>query len=306
MYAADDAQRRPPRSGTVSRPTTLPQAAPDRSDFTDEGMRVDLHLHSTASDGSVPAGDLVRQARNGGLDVIALADHDTTAGIDAARNAGRGSIHVISAIEISTTLENEEIHVLGYYIDHTHPTMVEHERLAIQRRRQRMEAILHSLGSEGIDLQLADVEAEAGIARVVARPHLARVLVSRGHAHSVSDAFDRWIGDACPAYRAIDLTTPEDAIARIHQAGGIAAWAHPAMDSFERNIDRFTEWGLDAVECFRPRSSHENTRTLETAARRRGLLLTGGSDWHGPWSGRLGQFSVGPDEIGAFLERGGI
>lgn len=269
-------------------------------------MRVDLHLHSTASDGSLAADDLVRLARGAGLDVIAIADHDTMAGIDPARAAGRGSVHVIPAIEISTTLDAEEIHVLGYYIDHEHPGLVEHERLAIQRRRQRMEAILDSLGSEGVDVELADVEAEAGSARVVARPHLARVLVTRGHAHSVADAFDRWIGDRCPAYRPIDLITPADAIECIHQAGGVAAWAHPDMSSFDQHIDHFAEWGLDAIECFRPRSTHENTRTLEAAARQRGMLVTGGSDWHGPWSGRLGQFSVGPEEIGGFLERGGI
>jgi predicted metal-dependent phosphoesterase TrpH len=269
-------------------------------------MKVDLHLHSLASDGSLRADALVSQARAAGLDIIAVADHDTTAGVSLARATGAGSIHVVPAIEISTTHDGRELHVLGYFIDPTHDALIEHERRAIERRRQRMEAIIDSLGSDGVDIAFAEVEAEAGGARIVARPHLARVLVSRGHAHSVSDAFDRWIGDDCRAYRSIDLINPRHAIELIHDTGGLSAWAHPEMTAFQRDIDRFAEWGLDAVECYRPRCSHENTRILEAGANRRGLLTTGGSDWHGPWSGRLGAWSIGPDEIGPFLEKGGI
>jgi len=269
-------------------------------------MRVDLHLHSTASDGSLGSDALARQAHAAGLDVIALADHDTTAGVGRARAAGAGSIHVIPAIEISTTHLGRELHLLGYFIDPAHPGLLDHERRAIDRRRNRMQAIIDSLGSSGVAIAFAEVEAEAGNARIVARPHLARVLVSRGHAHSVSDAFDRWIGDDCPAYHPIDLITPQAAIELVHRAGGIAAWAHPEMRMFLRDIDQFTRWGLDAVECFRPRASQEDIQTLKAAARRLGLMATGGSDWHGPWSGRLGQFAVGPDEIGPLLERGGL
>jgi hypothetical protein len=269
-------------------------------------MRVDLHLHSTASDGSLRADVLVDQARAGGLDIIALADHDTTSGVQLACSTGEGTIHVIPAIEISTTFETSELHVLGYFIDTAFPGLATHELQAIDRRRERMEAIIDSLGSGGIDVDFADVEAEAAGASIVARPHLARVLVNRGHAHSVSDAFDRWIGDNCPAYRPIDLITPRDAIALIQNAGGLAAWAHPEMAIFDSLIARLTDWGLDAIECFRPRCNLENTRILEDAVRRRGLLATGGSDWHGPWSGRLGHWCVGTDEVGPFLERGGI
>jgi hypothetical protein len=269
-------------------------------------MKVDLHLHSTASDGSLRADVLVSQARAAGLDIIAIADHDTTAGVNLARTTGAGTIHVVPAIEISTTCNGRELHVLGYFIDPAHEALIDHERRAILRRRQRMEAIIDSLGSDGVEIPFADVEAEAGAARIVARPHLARVLVSRGHANSVSDAFDRWIGDDCRAYRSIDLITPHQAIDLVHETGGLAAWAHPDIAAFQRDIDRFAEWGLDAVECFRPRCTHENTRILEAGALRLGLLATGGSDWHGPWSGRLGHWSVGPDEIGPFLARGGI
>lgn len=269
-------------------------------------MRVDLHLHSTASDGSLRADALVAQANAGGLHVIALADHDTTAGIGMASRAAAGTIHVIPSIEISTTTDGRELHMLGYFVDPGHADLVEHERNAVTRRRERMEAIIDSLGSDGLDIDMQEVEAAAAGARIVARPHLARVLVDRGHAHSVSDAFDRWIGDDCPAYRSIDLISPEDAIQLIHVTGGIAAWAHPDMASFDNDIARFADAGLDAIECFRPRCPHDDTMHLLGAVDRFGLMATGGSDWHGPWSGRLGHWCVGPEEIGAFLERGGI
>jgi 3',5'-nucleoside bisphosphate phosphatase len=269
-------------------------------------MRVDLHLHSTASDGSLSPSALVQSARVGGLHVIALTDHDTVAGVAEARASGFGHIHVIPGIEISTTTDNYELHMLGYYIDAESEVLRSHEHDAINRRRDRMVAIIDALRGDGVRVEYADVAAAAGNARIMARPHLARVLVQRGYATSVSEAFDRWIGNASPAFRPIDLLTPEDAIERIHEAGGLAVWAHPEAESFQHDIRRFANAGLDGVECFRPRCSPDESLALERTSHEHGLLVTGGSDWHGPWSGRLGTFSLGRDEIGPFLERGGI
>jgi predicted metal-dependent phosphoesterase TrpH len=269
-------------------------------------MRVDLHLHSTASDGSLSPSALVWAARSGGLHVIALTDHDTTAGYAEAAEAGRGSVHVVPGIEVSTTFDCRELHMLGYFVDADHPALRQHESEAMTRRRDRMAAMIDALQADGLKVPFEAVAAAAGGSRIVARPHLARVLVQQGHATTVADAFDRWIGDACPAYRPVNLVTPEQAIERIHTAGGIAVWAHPEMDLFRSEVRRFTNAGLDGVECYRPRCPAEDSLELERATAELGLYATGGSDWHGVWNGRLGSFSLGHEEVGAVLERGGI
>jgi 3',5'-nucleoside bisphosphate phosphatase len=269
-------------------------------------MRVDLHLHSTASDGSLSPAALIPNAIAGGLDVIALTDHDTIGGLAEAAQAGAGCIHVIPGIEISTNQATAEIHILGYFIDPGNSRLRQHETSATKRRRDRMCEIIDALRPAGIDVDITQVIEAAGTARIIARPHLARVLVQRGYATNVSDAFDRWIGNESTAFRPVNLVSPELAIEIIHEAGGIAVWAHPDITRFRTDARQFADAGLDGVECFRPRCSADESLELERSALGLGLLPTGGSDWHGPWSGRLGSFALGRDEIGAFLERGGI
>jgi predicted metal-dependent phosphoesterase TrpH len=270
-------------------------------------VRIDLHLHSTASDGSLSPSALVCAARTGGLHIIALTDHDTAAGVTEAGQAGAGSMHVIPGIEVSTTHARGDVHVLGYFIDPAHPRLAAYMRDAEERRRERMRSMLGRLGDMGVRVPFEEVIAAAGpAARTLGRPHLARALISRGYAQTHAEAFDRFIGDHGPAYAPVDLASPQEAIELIHAAGGIAVWAHPRLDVFLEEIDRFIRWGLDGVECYRPRCDPADSLRLESYARSHGLLVTGGSDWHGSWHGRLGAFSVGPEEVGAFLERGGI
>lgn len=270
-------------------------------------MRIDLHLHSTASDGSLSPTALVDAARAGGLDIISLADHDTTAGVAAAAAAGTGSLHVIPGIEVSTTHEAGELHMLGYFIDPGNAALQRYAAGALEARRERMRGMLERLGRLGVTVPFAEVEAAAGPeAHSMGRPHLARALVLRGYVPTFADAFERYIGDAGPAFLPTDLVSACRAIEMIHAAGGLAVWAHPRPDQFERDIRRFVTWGLDGVECFRPRSDAADSVRLETVSRELGLLVTGGSDWHGPWHGRLGSFAVSEDEVSAFLERGGI
>jgi len=259
-----------------------------------------------ASDGSLSPSALVWAARAGGLHVIALTDHDTTAGYSEAAEAGRGSVHVVPGIEVSTTFECRELHMLGYFVDPDHPALQEHESEAMTRRRDRMAAMIDALRAGGLTVPFEAVAAEASGSRIVARPHLARVLVQRGHAATVSDAFDRWIGDACPAYRPVNLVTPYEAIERIHCAGGIAVWAHPELDLLRREVRRFAAGGLDGIECYRPRCPPEDCLMFERTAEELRLYATGGSDWHGVWNGRLGTFSLSHEEVGAVLEYGGI
>jgi predicted metal-dependent phosphoesterase TrpH len=249
----------------------------------------------------------VQAAHAGGLHIVALTDHDTTAGVSEAISASEGLVHVIPGIEVSCTHEGSEVHILGYFIDPTDALLVAFAERAGTVRRERMRAMVARLLALGINVTFEDVEAAAGPhASAIGRPHLARALVSRGHVGTVNEAFDRFIGDAGPAYLPTDLAMPHQAIEMIHAVRGLAVWAHPRPDLFEREIRRFVSWGMDGVECFRPRVDAADAIHFESVTRKLGMLVTGGSDWHGVWHGRLGAFSVSREEVGPFLERGGI
>jgi predicted metal-dependent phosphoesterase TrpH len=277
-------------------------------------MRLDLHVHSTASDGRVSPGDVVRRAVSGGLDVIALADHDTTAGIEEARataevlaRTGGRSVEVVSAIEVSTTGHGEELHFLGYFVDPSHPSITSHAVRAKSVRSERMKEMIRRLDAQGVPVTFEEVLSAAGPDRqALARPHLARALVDGGHAASTVEAFDRFIGNAQEAFVPTGLLSPTRGIELIVGAGGIPVWAHPPHWMLDELIDPFLEAGLRGLEIYRPKNSASLIMKLESAARSRGLLVTGGSDWHGPDSGNLGDFWVTSEEVSGLLEAGGI
>ncbi|MEX2283439.1 MAG: PHP domain-containing protein [Gemmatimonadota bacterium] len=270
-------------------------------------MRIDLHLHSTASDGSLSPSALVWAARAGGLDVIAITDHDTCAGVEEARRALATQLHVIPAIELSTTYQRCEQHILGYFINPKNPALVEYARGAVEKRHVRIEGMIERLKPYGITLSMSDVLAnsEPGT-RALGRPHLARALVQKGFVQTVSEAFERFIGDQGPAFLPTDLLEPKHGFELIHQAGGIAVWAHPRATAVDQHLNDFVEWGLDGVECYRPNATPAETLHLEQIAQSRGLFTAGGSDWHGTWQGKLGDFYVTPEEVEKLLEFGGI
>lgn len=266
-------------------------------------MKVDLHLHTTASDGGVHAAKLVRKARGSGLDVIAVADHDTVAGVPEAQAAAPEGLRIVPAIEISAAHEAGELHILGYHIDPGSPVMRDYVRRAELGRRERMEKMLAALEGMGIHVTLEEVVEEAGPeGATLGRPHLARVLVARKHVKDFGEAFVRYIGDHGPAYAATTLVDVPQAIRVIHDAGGVAVWAHPPAVAFEEAVDRFAAAGLDGVECIRPRHSPEEKERLIARTRELGLLVSGGSDWHGPWDGPLGQWWVEGEEVAPLLE----
>jgi 3',5'-nucleoside bisphosphate phosphatase len=271
-------------------------------------LRIDLHIHSTASDGSLSPAGVVAAARAGGLHVIALADHDTVGGVTAAQQAAEGTLHVIPAVELSTHHETSaELHMLGYFVDPLDPTLTRFGTRASARREERMRDMIDRLDGVGVRVNYADVLAAAGPKpESIGRPHLARALVQRGYAATMSDAFDRYIGDDGPAFVATRLLTPAEAIELIHAAGGIAVWAHPRSDMLEPWLPALVEQGLNGLECFRPRATPADTERVAALAARHDLILTGGSDWHGEWHGPLGSFFVERDDVAAFLEVGGI
>jgi 3',5'-nucleoside bisphosphate phosphatase len=270
-------------------------------------LRIDLHIHSTASDGSLPPAGVVQAARAGGLHIIALADHDTVAGVAPAQQAGYGFVHVIPALELSTRHDGTELHVLGYFVDLANPALVQYGERASTARALRMHEMIERLAGVGVRIEYDDVLAAAGPRpHSIGRPHLARALLQRGYVANVPDAFERYIGDDCPAFVPTRLISPAEAIELVHAAAGVAVWAHPRADQLTADLDRFVGWGLDGVECYRPRVAHADAERMVALAASTGLLVTGGSDWHGEWQGRLGEFALERDDVSAFLDAGGI
>ena len=267
-------------------------------------MRADLHLHSTVSDGRVSPADVAQAAAEAGLTLVALADHDSTAGVEAATAAGaeRG-LRVISAIEISASHDGREQHILGYGVERTE-RLAAFERAAADRRRARMREMLERLRPAGIDISLSEMEALAGEGNVVlGRAHLGRALVEREDVKSMNEAFERYLGTGSVGYVASSLPTVAEAMENIGEAGGIAVWAHPTVRDFGRYLPNFGEMGIAGVECWRPRVPPARADEMARTAKRWGMVPTGGSDWHGqPWF-TLGEFYVPGEVLTPFLER---
>lgn len=265
-------------------------------------MKLDLHVHSTASDGSVKPPRLARMAAAGGIDVLAVADHDTTAGVRPAIEAAPPGLRIVPAIEISCSAADAEIHVLGYFIDPDHEAMVAYADRVAGLREQRMRDMLARLAGLGIDLEYAAVRDEAGDEAVLGRPHLARALVAAGAVPSVGRAFELYLSDYAPAWVPIRAIGAAEAISLIHEAGGIAVWAHPPGPALESGLDELVPLGLDGVECIRSKANGADIDRALRIARSRSLVPTAGSDWHGAWHGRLGDFTVRAEEVPEFVE----
>jgi predicted metal-dependent phosphoesterase TrpH len=270
-------------------------------------VRIDLHLHTTASDGSLRPADLVRAAHAAGLEVIAVTDHDTAAGVVEASQAAPPGFTVVPGIEVSCTHGASDIHILGYFINPQHAALQAFAATAASRRRERMRNMIRRLEPFGISISFDDVLAAAGeVPSTLGRPHLARALLQRGHVSSFAEAFELYLADGAPACLPTELLTPAEAIDLIHEIGGLAFWAHPSSQDFQLIVRELAEAGLDGLECYRPASSPAETLVLENAARELGLLRSGGSDWHGAWHGLLGTFAVRAQQVGELLHRGGL
>lgn len=271
-------------------------------------MNLDLHMHSSASDGRLSPTEVVEAAIRGRLDVIALTDHDTVAGVEEAREAARGrALHVVPGLEVSTTWDETELHILGYFVDLSDPALRRHGAEAGERRRRRLEEMVRRLRGQGVTVAFETVVEMAGDdVASLGRPHLARALEEAGYVDEPAEAFDRFIGNDHPAYIPTRLVDPESAIAMIHGAGGVAVWAHPPSHLLDELLPRLVAVGLDGLEAYRPRHRPEKTTRLERAASHHGLVVSGGSDWHGPDDGELGTFRVEAREVAKLLERGGM
>ncbi len=270
-------------------------------------MDVDLHIHSNVSDGSLPPSAVVSAAADARLDAIALADHDTVHGVaEAVRVAQEYRIEVVPAIEISATADEVELHILGYFVDPTNTELLGHVEEAGVRRETRLRNMVTRLAEDGVEVSFDAVSSASPGRGTLGRPHLARALVDGGYVDTPAEAFDRYIGNAHPAYIPTRLLDPTEAIRLIQKADGVAVWAHPPMRYLEELLPGLCASGLRGIEVYRPRSSRNRVLLLEQIARERGLLVSGGSDWHGPEHGPLGEFRIQASEVSALLAEGGM
>lgn len=242
--------------------------------------RVDLHLHSTASDGQFSPSELVMMALERNLLTIAITDHDTTAGIDEALEAARGTgLEVIPGVEISCDVPHEEVHLLGYYLDHHHPALLGKLRAMRDARLRRAKGMLAKLAALGFPLPWEMVAELAG-GGSVGRPHIAQAMVKMGYVASAGEAFDLYIGRDGPAYVERYKLSPLEAVSLIKQAQGLPVLAHPLK--VIHFLPDLVEGGLIGLEVYYNGYSAEDIRELADLARKFDLIPTGGSDFHGP------------------------
>ena len=254
---------------------------------------VDLHSHSTASDGALPPTAVVEAAHAAQLDALALTDHDTMAGVAEAQAAGvRLGVRIVPGVELSALHLEREIHMLALHVERSDEleSQLAHFRAGRVRRAEEMVAKLRGLGAP---ITMDAVLAHAGRG-AVGRPHVARALVDSGFVRDQREAFDRYIGNGRPALVAKEALYAADAIDLVHAAGGIAVFAHPGRDGTRAVIEPLVGWGLDGLEILHPSQSGEDMARLGALAHHFDLVSSGGSDWHGTTDGfrTLGQMRV--------------
>jgi predicted metal-dependent phosphoesterase TrpH len=268
---------------------------PSLSRSSGEGpATVDLHLHSTASDGTVPPADVVRQAVAAGLSGIALTDHDTVDGIaEAMAEAERQGLDFLHGAELSANEPDRSIHLLAYGFDITDGNLLAFfEGYGIDRRR-RAGAMVDRLRSLGVRIRYEDVAEMAGRAAPT-RAHVARALVGRGQCASQEEVFRRFLSRGGPGYVSKRPTPPAEVIELVHDAGGVVLLAHPGRLHTPTHVRRWVADGLDGVEIRHPNNRPGVRQRMQSLVSELGLLRSGGSDWHGPGSHR---FEIGCERV---------
>jgi len=270
---------------------------------------IDIHSHSTASDGQYPAAEVAERAAAAGLAVWALTDHDSVGGLESARAAADAhGLRFVPGIELSVHLDRREVHVLGHFVDPRSVALRSFEDLLAEKRRVRMGEIIHKLAALGVALTPDEIETFSG-GKTLGRPHVARAMVDKGVVSTVKEAFDRFLGEGRPAYVGRYRLTVKEAVDLIRGAGGAATLAHPGVSSIERgDLERMKAWGLVGVEAHHPDHNPSVREKYLRIAREFDLVPTAGSDFHGEAVNpdrHLGEESMAEEELARLEERRG-
>jgi len=264
-------------------------SSPARPDSAQTRGGIDLHSHTTASDGSFSPTELVDEAAAIGLTAIAVTDHDTIGGIEEATKAAvNAGIELVPGVELSVEDDGGRFHLLGYLFDPDNDKFASTLTSIRASRAKRNEQMAVKMAELGLPVNMDDVRAQAGDkGEVIARPHFAKALLKAGVVNSVQDAFDRFLATGKPLYLPKEVLTPKDAVALIHQAGGVAVMAHPGLvplsDSafVERLAWLVDNTGMDGIEAYYSQHTPAQTDRFLELARKHSLVVTGGSDFHG-------------------------
>ncbi len=258
--------------------------------------RIDLHTHTTASDGIYSPTGLIDLARRYGLRSLAITDHDTVGGLDeAVRYAGQTGFELIPGIEFSVDYEGGSFHLVGLYIDYRNPRLIEVTEHLKERRSTRIGRIIEDLAKHDIVIPLDEVLAEAG-GESMGRPHVARVLVRHGFAEDMNDVFRRFMVRGRPGYIRKEKITIDEAVSLIHESGGVAVIAHPislnfgSFQNFIPIIENMIRSGIEGIEVYASMHSDAEVSEFLEIARRYDLLVSGGSDFHGDKDEQIGQY----------------
>lgn len=248
---------------------------------------IDLHLHTTASDGVKSPSELVRYAKTKGLQAISITDHDTIDGMDEGLAEGaRIGFEVIPGIEISAEHSPGSMHLLGYFIDINHPVLQEKLKYLQRAREERNPRMVEKLVRLGVNISYEEVLKASGGGQV-GRPHFAQVLIGKGYVRNFQEAFDRYLKKGAPAYVDKFRFIPAEAISLINEAGGVAVLGHPntlgvnGAKGLEDLITGLIRDGLKGIEVYYPEHSPSETSHYQALAERYGLIMTGGTDYHG-------------------------
>jgi len=256
---------------------------------------IDLHIHTTASDGTLTPSETVQMAKRQRLKAIAITDHDTVDGVREALEEGRRvSLEIIPGIEISANTKTGHVHLLGYFVETKHGILKKRLERLKQARSERNPKIVNKLNSLGVDISYQEVVQESGGGQV-GRPHFAQVLVNHGYASSISEAFNRYLGLGAPAYVHKFRFETDEAIDIILKTGGVPVLAHPftldrTAEEIEALVTDLVQKGLKGIEVFYPDHSREQIIQYRKLSEKLGLVRTGGSDFHGKLAdkGQLG------------------
>jgi len=275
---------------------TTPASGPSR--------RIDLHAHSTASDGTASPTLFVETAARAGLNVVALTDHDTVTGVDeAVAAAGPLGVRVVPGVELSVVDGKDEVHLLGLHLADVHPIADALQEFR-DGRLARAEAMVAALNALGIAVTVEAVLAEAA-GGAIGRPHVARALMAGGHVGDIREAFDKYLGAGKPAFVEKPKLSVEDGVTIVHKAGGLAIWAHPGGDGRRAKFERLVAAGIDGAEVRHPGHSASDQARISALVDFFHLVPSGGSDWHGATAGprMLGALQIPSDWLERHEER---
>jgi predicted metal-dependent phosphoesterase TrpH len=251
-------------------------------------MILDLHTHTTASDGTLPPEELVKEAKNVNVSALGITDHDTTEGLEKALKAGEQyGVEIVPGIEINTDHDGTEIHVLGYFMNYKEKGFQDSLQEIRNERLVRAWKILEKLRKLGLDVNESSVM-DVAQGQAVCRPHIARALVEAGFCVSVKEAFDKYLKLGGKAYVPRNSLAPREAINLIGESGGVPVLAHPGLVGRDGLIPSLVDSGLEGIEVYYSRHSPEMIKNYSDIAKQYQLIQTGGSDYHGPIDGLHG------------------